>query len=799
MIKILKLSLKNNFINIILLIFVSLIIDFLFILKNNTPPAWDQGYHLSNVFKMYNILGDYGLNFSDKIDQLLNVTDSYRGPLTYFISALFLKVFNNTYKFAYLSNQFFNIICIFSIFNLAKLLKNRSTGIWAAIIFTFSSIILNQRSDYLIDLSLTSFSSLGFLFFTKWYIDNKKFSLYSGLSGFTLGLIFLTKPTGIIIFFLTFLFISYKLINCKNGIINSLKEIIFFITSFMIVIFPWFSRNWLTIITSTINAWNWGVNYQEGLEFYSLESWIFYFKKLPLIFGPINFSIILTIFLIEKFCNNNLLNFKKKLLSKINLWFLIYILNCYLITSLMSTKDVRFIMPILPILCIYLAIFLDSKDHKIFSSKSKKLILIISIIFSLLFGKNSLFSNNLNNYSSYKWPHAEIINEIKKENPNLMSTLAILPDTKEVNTFNLEAEASKKGEYIAVRQVISNKSTYKEDLEFFDWFLLKTGDQGVMTNESKKLLNDYLLNSSSFITQKVWDLPDKSKILLLRRKLLNSSLTKKDCKYSSPNVDIKKIPEGIRLNLTGGGELIKKSNILIDFISKDFKSSTNFSLANGSFNRNFDVESCYFLRQDIPINFSEKLKNEFYIKARILDKNGRIKLLDLVDNKIIIEDKLKSNNLIKMANKISKVELLGDFLRKGEFKKLFDLVGVMNQSDPKQTYLKDAEKIYFQRYIENKDIKNLYSVLICQILQRKIDASENTINLILNSDYSNGNAQLVKSIINIYLFDKKGARISLNNAKIFDKSQEASETINIIEGLTYFLELKFINAFKVLT
>ena len=64
----------------------------------------------------------------------------------------------------------------------------------------------------------------------------------------------------------------------------------------MIVIFPWFSRNWLTIITSTINAWNWGVNYQEGLEFYSLESWIFYFKKLPLIFGPINFSIILTTF-----------------------------------------------------------------------------------------------------------------------------------------------------------------------------------------------------------------------------------------------------------------------------------------------------------------------------------------------------------------------------------------------------------------------------------------------------------------------------------------------------------------------
>ncbi len=72
-----------------------------------------------------------------------------------------------------------------------------------------------------------------------------------------------------------------------------------------------------------------------------------------------------------------------------------------------------------------------------------------------------------------------------------------------------------------------------------------------------------------------------------------------------------------------------------------------------------------------------------------------------------------------MANKISKVELLGQFLRKGEFKKLFNLVGILNQSDPNQIYLKDAEKIYYQRYREDKNLKDLYNILICQILQRE--------------------------------------------------------------------------------
>ena len=152
-----------------------------------------------------------------------------------------------------------------------------------------------------------------------------------------------------------------------------------------------------------------------------------------------------------------------------------------------------------------------------------------------------------------------------------------------------------------------------------------------------------------------------------------------------------------------------------------------------------------------------------------------------------------------MANKISKVELLGNFLKQGEFEKLFNLVGIINQSDPEQKYLKNAEKIYSQRFLDNKNVKDLYNVLICQILQRKVDSAEKTINLILEADFSNGNAQLVKSIINIYLLDKKDARFSLNKAKMYDKSEESTEILKIIEGLTYLIELKFNDGFKLLT
>ena len=41
------------------------------------------------------------------------------------------------------------------------------------------------------------------------------------------------------------------------------------------------------------------------------------------------------------------------------------------------------------------------------------------------------------------------------------------------------------------------------------------------------------------------------------------------------------------------------------------------------------------------------------------------------------------NSNIKINNKISKVTLLGKYLREGNFESLFDLVGIINQSDPR--------------------------------------------------------------------------------------------------------------------
>ena len=73
--------------------------------------------------------------------------------------------------------------------------------------------------------------------------------------------------------------------------------------------------------------------------------------------------------------------------------------------------------------------------------------------------------------------------------------------------------------------------------------------------------------------------------------------------------------------------------------------------------------------------------------------------------------------------------------------------------------------------------------------------AEKTIDKILKLDFNNGNAHLAKSIINIYLFDIKGARFSINEAKKYKKSEESSQILNIVESLTYILEMNFRKAY----
>ena len=788
-------SLKIDKTNLLLFLIIisSFLIDKIYLLNISYLPAWDQGYHLTNLFKTYNLLENFSFNNQDWWQSFWSISETYRGPLTYIFSSIFLKFFGKTYESSILSNNIFSIITILCIFNLCRDLGYKKAGLWGAFIFAFNPYIFDQRVDYLIDISQICFLNLNFYILFKFLKSNGSF-LLSLILGISLGFLFLTKPTGIL--FLVFPYIYSFFLLIKNPNFNKLY-IVVILSIFITIIWPWLSTNWLTIITSIANSWQWGIKYQDGLEANTLEGILFYPKTILKLVGPLLFgsffgiSCLKILYKLKKF---SLTENIKNALSKNNIFLLSFPMNVLIICTLMSTKDLRFILPIFPSLCIFSGLLITNlknyswvKFYKIFI-----LLLILSkLLLNLSLQKNIVFK--FDKTSKPNWPHKEIIEEVSNFSPYSKSVIAILPDTKELNTFNLSSEANIQNSNIYVRQIISNEKSYKDDLDRFNWFLLKDGEQGIMSNDSKLALSDLIKESNKFKNFKSWELPDGSKTTLYKRKVMNESISIINKNFITPNLDLIFSSNGITANLKGSNEIINNSNLLINARNNEKKYEINISYPKtiNLFNKNIEIIKNVNFEDEF--NFDKSLKFDSIL---ITNKNKKI---PVKINKVIFNQKVNKDTKGQFQiNKIKELEKMAEYLRLGDFDKLFNLVGVVNQSDPDQEYLKNSEKIFKYRYqLNNNNYDYLYKIAISQILQRKSIEASNSLKEIMKYEKNNSNLYLAKSIVDIYNFNPRKADKNIQMASKLNNDENLISTINSIKLISNFLNFKIGNLINI--
>ena len=132
---------------------------------------------------------------------------------------------------------------------------------------------------------------------------------------------------------------------------------------------------------------------------------------------------------------------------------------------------------------------------------------------------------------------------------------------------------------------------------------------------------------------------------------------------------------------------------------------------------------------------------------------------------------------------------MGKHLKDGDFDNLFNLVGLVNQSDPSQKYLKDAELIFkYRRKLNKKNNDYLYNIAISQILQRKSTEAARTLNELIKLEKKNSNLYLAKAVVDIYNFNPRQAEKNIRLASRFNNNNKLYSTIDTIEFI-----LKIIN------
>jgi len=263
------------------------LLDALWVQQHQLPPAWDQGDHLSRALGFLEVLKQIDLGDPAWWHRLWDQSPSYRGPLTYLVSAPVMAVLGPGYGSAMLSNSLFQGLLLISVYGQGRLLGSPEAGLWAALLTGLAPALLNQRADYLIDFSLTAVLAACWSLLSWRVIGRSRRPwLASAFAGLALGAVLLTRPTGLLMLWLPLLaLLVHALRQIARGRWQPLGQAALAAALAWLVAGGWFSQNWLTILSTVNNARRWGVLYQEDLGPGTLAGWLFYPRVLPTMAG----------------------------------------------------------------------------------------------------------------------------------------------------------------------------------------------------------------------------------------------------------------------------------------------------------------------------------------------------------------------------------------------------------------------------------------------------------------------------------------------------------------------------------
>nr|AAM82700.1 unknown [Synechococcus elongatus PCC 7942 = FACHB-805] len=681
---------------------LSLAIDGLWRGFDLAPPAWDQGDHFSRALAFWQAWQSPQLLDGGWWTQLWQLAPTYRGPLTYLLTLPLFSLFGANWESAIASNGLFSGLLLISTYGLGRLYANRTTGLVAAGLSLAVPLTIIQRVDYLIDYSLTAMLTLTWLCLSLWqFARTPKRRLGAAIaSGIAIAAVFLTRPTGLLFLWLPFLWLAIAAVLqlFRRYRWQPLAELLLVSGIAGLLSWPWFSTNWLTILSSIANARDWGVKYQEGLKANTLSGWLYYPENLPEMLSPWLLGV-----LIVSSASAGVWLWKRGESGPGSrdrwLWLAGFLLGAYLVCVLGSTKVTRFFLPLLPSLIVPLVTLPTVLPRRwqvgLWTGVGA---IAIAVGLQTIFPTPLRASWPTRFPQTQAWPLAEIIERIRETQPQLQSTLAVLTDAEALNAFNLNAEGQKQDFSVFARQTLAPEDNWQADFRAFDWFLSKTGDQGVMAGEREKRLVEAIAQSPEFQSVGQWPLPDGSQAELWQRRALTLSAKPITCpsqpawssRVTSTLFKQKPVsPFRSPIGYVGSIEQLRNSLLLISWQNdrdrlwvQDHQPGLGYLKAG---------RDCVELEERLTTQAPDSLpEGSYQLQVQRLDREtGDRQTLRTAPTAIALGSTPAPISPTAL-DPVSRLHQLGALLETGQVDPLFADVNLLNQADPEQHYLHQA-------------------------------------------------------------------------------------------------------------
>ncbi|NDG23422.1 MAG: hypothetical protein EB126_06760 [Synechococcaceae bacterium WBB_10_009] len=357
---------------------------------------------------------------------------------------------------------------------------------------------------------------------------------------------------------------------------------------------------------------------------------------------------------------------------------------------------------------------------------------------------------------------------IRRTSPHQLSTLAVLPDSERLNAFNLEAEGRRQGARVAARQTVGRLEQAAGNLARFDWFLLKGGDQGVMSDERQARQAELVRASSAFQRVGQWELPDGSRAELYRRQSLSLAVEPlAACPRGGLRAELEPLPGGLQLQLQGPTHTLEGARLLVDLRSSTAQLRADQAIGQGQLRSDgLPRNGCITVHQRLALKEAQPGGGPTSATLQLLTSSGQRRAVTLTraGQPLRWPDAPVAPQALA-ENRVLAAEAMGQQLRRGQFDPLFDQVGLLNQSDPDQAYLADAEAVLRARLQRDpSNLNDLYALAVSQALQRQAGDAALSLQRLIRLDPGNPNPLIGLGVVELYRFRPWAAQAALDQA-----------------------------------
>ncbi|MGB3405750.1 MAG: glycosyltransferase family 39 protein [Microcoleaceae cyanobacterium] len=811
-----KLQKKELLILSIILLF-GIVNDRLWFALDKSVPSWDQADYLTGSLNYFYFLQSPQF-FSQEWCKELWMLSPKVPPLTYLLTVPFLAIFGTSPDTSPLVYLLFSAILLYSVYGIARQLFNSKIGLWAAALCTVFPGLYVYRLQFLLDYPLIAMVTFCFYCLTMWRstIDQKQadYSLLKSwrwtiLLGVSLGLAVLVKQTAIFFLFFPFLWLGINILKYRKW--QDLLQLLSAVLLSIIIVFPWARTNWLLMLTSGKRATIDSAIAEGDPALNTIEAWTYYWNLLPqqiswlLLIIPLVGLLLFGIKTQLKTSEQKIYSFQ---------WLFVFLIGGYLLCSLNINKDFRYSLPLLPVFSIILAYGLVCWP-KHWGKMLRWTVLILAIIsmeVSLWPVGGKMIENIVTiinpkgEYQAYlgsPFPHQQVINQIIKTEPYLQSTLGVLPSTPTINQHNINYFGALKNNQVHGRQVGTRIQDVFKDAVSLSWFLTKTDEQGSVGRISKAqaAIVQEVEQGVQFKLQQQWQLRDESTLNLYYRKLPYfevKPLTTTDSKLELKQLLLPaKVPPGLPIPVTyiwsGAGEQLKSGLILLTWQIESQNQVTSRWLHDHKMAMGFlypaaiDNQSDYQIIERMGMLPPENTIPGIYsLKATYLNpETGETYPIKTPNTTVEITPEAAALPAPEL-DLITQLRQLAQQLPKGMIglEPIFEEIARINQYDPTQDYLRQAEQsLTYRLQQEPNNLELAYSLVLATVLQQDAEAAITALNQVVKLDSNNAFAHAYLAFVYLYNWQPKAAEMALKPALMLQPNQPEFKLLRDIAKL----------------